>query len=310
MNLNATTKMLTTLLAIASVWLAAPSASAQRILDRDEVVELNGVEVTEHLGDGVPLDATFTNHDGETVVFGEYFDGETPVVLVMVYYQCPVVCPTVLTQLTNSLNEFEYTAGKDYRVLVVSFDHDETTTMALGERTKFLDAYNRGSETDARAGIAFHTGDVLNIRRLVNSIGFNFNPTDAGDYAHPISLMILSPEGMVSRYMYGFEYPPHEMKLSLLDASEGKIAKSFGDRLLHFCYAFDPNAGVYSLQAFRVMQIGAGLTVVILAIGLTLLFIGDRARRRKYLAEQAKNTTDESTNPSGAFAGANTGHVS
>lgn len=310
MNLNATTKMLTTLLAIASVWFAAPNASAQRILDRDEVVELNGVEVTEHLGDGVPLDATFTDHNGESVVFGEYFDGETPVVLVMVYYQCPVVCPTVLTQLTNSLNELEYTAGEDYRVLVVSFDHDETTTMALGERTKFLDAYNRGSETAARAGIAFHTGDVLNIRRLVNSIGFNFNPTDAGEYAHPISLMILSPEGQVSRYMYGFDYPPHELKLSLLDASEGKIAQSFGDRLLHFCYAFDPNAGVYSLQAFRVMQIGAGLTVVILAIGLTLLFIGDRARRRKYLAEQAKHTTDESTNPSGSFAGANTGHVS
>ncbi len=310
MNLNATTKMLTTLLAIASVWFAAPNASAQRILDRDEVVELNGVEVTEHLGEGVPLDASFTDHNGESVVFGEYFDGETPVVLVMVYYQCPVVCPTVLTQLTNSLNELEYTAGEDYRVLVVSFDHDETTTMALGERTKFLDAYNRGSETNARAGIAFHTGDVLNIRRLVNSIGFNFNPTDAGEYAHPISLMILSPEGQVSRYMYGFDYPSHELKLSLLDASEGKIAQSFGDRLLHFCYAFDPNAGVYSLQAFRVMQIGAGLTVVILAIGLTLLFIGDRARRRKYLAEQAKHTTDESTNPSGAIAGANTGHVS
>lgn len=310
MNLNATTKMLTTLLAIASVWFAAPIASAQRILDRDEIVELNGVEVTEHLGDGVPLDATFTNHNGETVVFGDYFDGETPVVLVMVYYQCPVVCPTVLSQLTTSLNELEYNAGEDYRVLVVSFDHDETTTMALGERTKFLDAYNRGSETDARAGIGFHTGDVLNIRRLVNSIGFNFNPTDAGDYAHPISLMILSPEGQVSRYMYGFEYPPQELKLSLLDASQGKIAQSFGDRLLHFCYAFDPNAGVYSLQAFRVMQIGAGLTVLILAIGLTLLFIGDRARRRRYLAKQSQNTTDESTNPSGSYAGAKTGHVS
>jgi protein SCO1/2 len=307
---NATTRLLTILLAIASVWLAAPNAAAQRLLDRDEIVELNGVEVTEYLGDGVPLDATFVNHDGESVVFGDYFNGETPVVLVMVYYQCPVVCPTVLTQLTNSLNQLDYTAGEDYRVLVVSFDHHETTTLALGERTKFLDAYNRGGETAARAGIAFHTGDVLNIRRLVNSIGFNFNPTDDGEYAHPISLMILSPEGMVTRYMYGFEYPPQELKLSLLDASEGKIAQSFGDRLLHFCFAFDPTAGVYSLQAFRVMQIGALLTLIILAIGLTLLFIGDRARRRRYLAQQSQNTTDDSVNPSGAFAGAKTGHVS
>ncbi|MHA7813732.1 MAG: SCO family protein [Phycisphaerales bacterium] len=308
MNLTATSRLLTTLLAIASVCLAAPSASAQRLLDRDEVVELNGVEVTEELGNAVPLDATFTDHNGDTVVFGDYFDGETPVVLVMVYYQCPVVCPTVLTQLTNSLNEISYTAGDDYRVLVVSFDHNETTTMALGQRTKFLDAYNQSDIQGARAGIAFHTGDVLNIRRLVTSIGFNFNPTDDGQYAHPISLMILSPEGQVSRYMYGFDYPPQELKLSLLDASEGKIAESFGDRLLHFCYQFDPNAGVYSLQAFRVMQIGALLTVVLIVIGLTLLFMGERVRRRKYIEQQSQNTDTNTT--SGEFAGANTGHVS
>lgn len=308
MNLTATSRLLITLLAIASVCLAAPSASAQRLLDRDEVVELNGVEVTEELGNAVPLDATFTDHNGETVVFGNYFDGETPVVLVMVYYQCPVVCPTVLTQLTNSLNEISYTAGDDYRVLVVSFDHNETTTMALGQRTKFLDAYNQSDIQGARAGIAFHTGDVLNIRRLVTSIGFNFNPTDDGQYAHPISLMILSPEGQVSRYMYGFDYPPQELKLSLLDASEGKIAESFGDRLLHFCYQFDPNAGVYSLQAFRVMQIGALLTVVLIVIGLTLLFMGERVRRRKYIEQQSQNTDTNTT--SGEFAGANTGHVS
>lgn len=308
MNRTATSRLLTTLLAIASVCIAAPSASAQRLLDRDEVVELNGVEVTEELGNAVPLDAEFTDHNGETVVFGDYFDAETPVVLVMVYYQCPVVCPTVLTQLTNSLNEIDYTAGDDYRVLVVSFDHDETTTMALGERTKFLDAYNQSDAQGARAGIAFHTGDVLNIRRLVTSIGFNFNPTDDGQYAHPISLMILSPEGQVSRYMYGFDYPPQELKLSLLDASEGKIAKSFGDRLLHFCYQFDPNAGVYSLQAFRVMQIGALLTVVLIVIGLTLLFMGERVRRRKYIEQQSQNTDTNTT--SGEFAGAKTGHVS
>lgn len=309
MNPSAKHRLLTTLLAIASVWLLAPAASAQRVLDRDEVVELNGVEVTEQLGQGVAADAVFTDHNGESVAFAQYLDAETPVVLVMVYYQCPVVCPTVLRELTASLNKLDYTAGEDFRVVVVSFDHDETTTMALGERTKFLDAYDRGGQPEARAGISFHTGDVLNIRRLVNSIGFTFNPTDAGEYAHPISLMILSPDGMVSRYMYGFDYPAQELKLSLLDASEGRIAKSFGDRLLHFCYQFDPTAGVYSLQAFRVMQIGAGLTVVTLAIGLTLLFIGDRARRRRYLAQQQELKNDP-TSPSGKIAGANTGHVS
>lgn len=310
MTRNAPNRPLTVLLAIAMLWISAPVAQAQRLLSRDEVSELNGLEIKEHLGDAVPLGAVFTNHDGETVVFGDYFDGETPVILVMVYYECPVVCPVVLSKLTDSLNELDYTAGEDFRVLVVSFDHEEPITLAMGERTKFLDAYNRGDESAARAGIHFHTGDVPNIRNLVNSIGFSFNPINGTDYSHPISLMILSPEGKVSRYMYGFDYPPRELKLSLLDASEGKIAQSFGDRLLHFCYQIDPMAGKYSLQAFRVMQIGAGLTVVLIVIGLTLLFMGERVRRRKYLARQESNTNTVSDTQSGEYAGAKTGPVS
>lgn len=303
-------KTLIALLALASLCCLAPTAQAQRLLDRNEVKELNGLEVAEQLGSAVPLEAEFTDHNGETVVFGDYFDGETPVILVMVYYECPVVCPVVLSQLTSSLNELDYLAGDDYKVLVVSFDHVETTTLALGERTKFLDMYKRSDEPGARDGIAFHTGDVPNIRNLVNSIGFSFNPTTNGDYSHPISLMILSPEGQVSRYMYGFDYPPKELKLSLLDASEGKIAKSFGDRLLHFCYQLDPTAGQYSLQAFRVMQIGAILTVILITIGLTILFMGERVRKRRYHEQQRTNTDTDSHNPSGTLAGAKTGHVS
>lgn len=308
MTRNTLHNLLLTLLAVASVGIAAPSAQAQQLLERDQVKELNGAVVDEQLGNFVPKAAVFTNHDGETVTFGDYFDGETSVILVMVYYECPVVCPVVLSQLTASLNELDYTAGKDFRVVVVSFDDQETTSLAMGERTKFLDAYERGTETEARDGISFHTGDVPNIRDLVTSIGFNYNPTSYGEYSHPISLMILSPEGKVTRYMYGFDYPPKELKLSLLDASEGKIAQSFGDRLLHFCYRLDPTAGKYSLQAFRVMQIGALFTLVLLIIGLTLLFMGERVRRRVYLEKNKSNT--ESHTQSGTIAGANTGHVS
>ncbi len=307
------------LLAIASVLSITSNAHAQRVLERSEVEELNGVEVTEQLGNHVPLDAIFTNSKGEEVEFGTYFDDETPVILVMVYYECPVVCPVVLSQLTTSLNKLDYAAGEDFRLLVVSFDHTESTTLALGERTKFLDSYENAGSLASQDGIAFHTGDVVNIRRLVNSVGFGFNPLDNGDYSHPISLMILSPKGKVTRYMYGFDYPAQELKLSLLDASEGKIAASLGDRLLHFCFRFDPLAGSYSIQAFRVMQVGAVLTVIFIIIGLTLLFMGERVRRRKYLASQSVNPVDpdstdhdshSSKTSSGAFAGAQTGPVS
>ncbi|MDF1809545.1 MAG: SCO family protein [Phycisphaerales bacterium] len=308
------------LLAIASVLLIAPVASGQRLLERGEVKELNGVEVSEQLGNHVPLDAIFTNSNGDEIEFGSYFDGDTPVILVMVYYECPVVCPVVLSQLSASLNKLDYIAGEDFKLLVVSFDQAETTTLALGERTKFLDGYTKGAVQASRDGIAFHTGDVVNIRRLVNSVGFAFNPLDNGEYSHPISLMILSPKGKVTRYMYGFDYPSQELKLSLLDASQGKIAASLGDRLLHFCYRFDPTAGSYSIQAFRVMQVGALLTVVLIIIGLTILFMGERVRRKLYIAsleESQDNNSDHhtdshsSTTSSSAFGTrTNTGHVS
>ncbi len=307
------------LLALASVLSIASGVHAQRLLDRSEVQELNGVEVTEQLGNHIPLDAVFTNSQGHQVELGTYFDGQTPVILALVYYQCPVVCPVVLSQLTESLNKLDYEAGKDFNLLVVSFDHTETTAMAMGERTNFLGNYNKGQTPQAHEGIEFHTGDALNIRRLVNAVGFGFNPLDNGDFSHPISLMVLSPKGKVTRYMYGFDYPAQELKLTLLDASQGKIAASLGDRLLHFCYRFDPLAGAYSIQAFRVMQVGALLTLVLLIIGLSILFMGERVRRKLYLANTPDEPTDtdadnhdshSSNTSSGSYARAQTGHVS
>ena len=320
MSIARRTNRFTAFIALAWMLSFAQVASAQRLLDRSEVKELNGLEVDEHLGNHVPLDSVFTNSKGETVEMSTYFDGETPVILVMVYYECPVVCPVVLSQLVASLNELDYVVGKDYRVVVVSFDDTETTSMALGKRTEFIDAYNKADLTLDSKAIAFHTGDVLNIKRLVNSIGFEFNPIKNGDFAHPISLMILSPKGKVTRYMYGFDYPSKELKLSLLDASEGKIAASFGDRLIHFCYQFDPTAGTYSIQAFRVMQVGALLTVALIIIGLTLLFMGERVRRKLNTSQQVPsqassetvlNQDSHSSNSSlGSLVGEQTGQVS
>ncbi len=307
------------LLALASVLSIASGVHAQRLLDRSEVQELNGVEVTEQLGNHVPLDAIFTNAQGQQVELSTYFDGETPVILALVYYQCPVVCPVVLSQLAASLNKLDYAAGEDFKVLVVSFDHTETTSMAMGERTNFLGEYNRGETPGALTGVAFHTGDALNIRRLVNAVGFGFNPLDNGDFSHPISLMVLSPKGKVTRYMYGFDYPAQELKLTLLDASQGKIAASLGDRLLHFCYRFDPLAGAYAIQAYRVMQVGALLTLAVMIIGLTILFMGERVRRKFYLANAPDESIDtdaddndshSSNTSSGSYVRAQTGHVS
>lgn len=297
-----------------------PIANAQRVLEKDEIRQLNGVDLLETQGTTLPMDAVFTTADGNEVALAQYFLDDKPTILALVYYECPIVCPTVLTSLVTTMNELDYSAGEDYRVLVISFDHTEGTTQALAKRENFIRNYER-SETrpSVRDGIQFFTGSEESIQALAGSVGFAFNEIAGGEYAHPISLMAISPEGMLTRYIYGYDYPAQDMKLTLLDASEGKIAASLGDRILHFCYRYDPLAGSYSLVAFRVMQVGAGLGAIILATVVGLLFYGERKRAAQLTktnsdaGNQSDNSESNTNSPStstGSTAGVSTGHMS
>jgi protein SCO1 len=312
---------ITKLIAISATAIAllASPASAQRVLEKEEVRQLNGVDLLESQGTKLPMDQVFTTADGNEVALAQYFLDDKPTILALVYYECPIVCPTVLSSLNTTINDLDYTVGEDYRILVISFDHKENPGQAFAKRENFIRNYDRADTNPAaRQGIEFFTGSEESIKALANSVGFAFNEIAGGEYAHPISLMAVSPDGILTRYIYGYDYPTQDLKLTLLDASEGKIASSIGDRILHFCYRYDPLAGSYSLVAFRVMQVGAGLGAVILATVIGLLFLGDRKRARK-LAQQI-NTDDQSsdsdtnspnTNPStGNVAGVSTGHMS
>tara|TARA_R110000868_G_scaffold241497_1_gene496193 strand:+ start:191126 stop:192082 length:957 start_codon:yes stop_codon:yes gene_type:complete len=302
--------LLTLLIVMMTIAIATP-ASAQRVLDKEEIRQLNGVDLLESQGSKLPMDAVFTTADGRDVALAQYFLDDKPTILALVYYECPIVCPTVLRSLGNTINDLDYTAGEDYRILVISFDHNEGTTQALNKREDFIRTYERSKTNPAaRQGIEFFTGSEESIRALAGSVGFAFNEIAGGEYAHPISLMAVSPEGILTRYIYGYDYPTQDLKLTLLDASQGKIAASIGDRLLHFCYRYDPLAGSYSLVAFRVMQIGAGLSAVILATIIGLLFLGERTREKKRLANaQANNQsdTDSTHSSSSTTAGTNAG---
>ncbi|MBO6513752.1 MAG: SCO family protein [Phycisphaerales bacterium] len=311
-----------TLLAVLATVIAMSAfpAAAQRLLEKDEIRQLNGVDLLESQGSTLPMDAVFTTADGRDVALAQYFLDDKPTILALVYYECPIVCPTVLTSLVTTLNDLDYTAGEDFRVLVISFDHTENTTQALAKRENFIRNYERSTTNPSvRDGIEFFTGSEESIRSIANSVGFAFNEIAGGEYAHPISLMAVSPKGVLTRYMYGYDYPTKDMKLTLLDASEGKIAASLGDRLLHFCYRYDPLAGSYSLVAFRVMQIGAGLGAIILATVIGLLFYGER--KRAHALNQINTDDDDqngasntdTSNPStstGSIAGVSTGHMS
>lgn len=263
----------------------ARSAVGQLLLDRPPE-QTDGVGIDERLGERVPLRLEFTNAEGETAPLSRYFDGERPVILVLGYYTCPVVCPTIFRLLNESLQGVDFTVGEDYRVVVLSVNPEENTTHALTEKSAMLASYDPGNERGAQPGsvglgMQFLTGSAESIAAAADAVGYRFKRLSNGEYSHPVAIAVLSPDGMVSRYIYGFEYDPFQVKLSLLEASEGRIARSIGDSILHFCYTYDPNAGAYTVQAFTIMRIGAGLTLIGLGVFIGLMFAGERVRRRR-----------------------------
>lgn len=282
-------------LAVAAALLPAAPAWGQ-LIAKELPVEVRGMDVEERLGAVVPGGLSFTNAEGRTITPGDYFlaGGSPPsdrapvagmpapgkpAILVMGYFRCPVVCPAITTKLGECLDAVDFTVGVDFNVLYFSFDHTETAADAAATKSTILAAYDREHTPAVEAGWAFHVGDAGNNRALGDAVGYPYRLLPNGEYSHPVVLIFLSPEGKVTRYLYGYDYPPAQVKLALLDASDGKLARSIGERFLHFCYRYDPNAGRYTLVAMRVMQVGAGASVALVASLVGGLFLVERVRR-------------------------------
>lgn len=257
----------------------AGSAIAQLRRDPEDVEQIQGVTVTERLGDRVPAGLRLTDPSGDLVPLSRYFDGERPVLLALVYFGCPVVCPLVMDRLTNAFRDLDYTIGEDYNVLFVSIDHAEGPTESDAARMRYTTAYGRHAETVGR-GWGFLTGDEQTVRALADACGWGFKQLSNGEFSHPAAVMVLSPEGVVSRYVYGFDYPAKQVKLSLLEASQGRIAESLGDKIMFYCYRFDPGAGAYTMEAMAVMRVAGVLTVVGLTGLIGGLFAFERIKGR------------------------------
>ncbi|MBZ0172246.1 MAG: SCO family protein, partial [Phycisphaerales bacterium] len=256
------------------------AAGAQVLLD-EPPAELRGVTVTEKLGQQLPTRLSFMNSEGETVALTDYFDGEKPVVLALVYFGCPVVCPLVLDRLTECFTGLDYTIGEDYNVVVVSIDHTEGVTESSTRKQRDLAVYGRGDAGSVPSGWGFHTGDETSIKMLADACGWDFKRLPNGEYAHPAAVMIASPDGVLTRYVYGFDYPVKQVKLSLLDASEGRIAASLGDHLMFYCYRYDPTAGTYSMEAMALMRLAGGATVAGLVVLIGGMLIVEKFRGKK-----------------------------
>lgn len=230
--------------------------------------------ITEHLGIQVPADIRLTDADGTPVEFGSFFDGQRPIVLVMQYYECPMLCGMVMNAVNTALKALPWTVGREYQFVGVSVDPTEGPALAKAKQTAYADAFGRDSRWN------FLVGSQDEIRRLADSVGFGFQyDAVTKEYAHAAVITVLTPRGVVSRYLYGIDFKPRDVKLALVEAGEGKIG-SVVDRLLLFCYHYDPSSRSYSLMAFRLMQAG-GVGIMCALGGLFVRLRRDESKRNR-----------------------------
>jgi protein SCO1/2 len=229
---------------------------------------LKNVGIEQNLNEQIPPGLTFRDETGKTVTLGDYF-GKKPMILNLVYYQCPMLCGEVLTGLESALRVLKFDVGKEFDVLTVSFDPKETPEMASAKKAEYLKRYGRSGAAD---GWHFLTGPASSIDALTKAAGFQYQyDPKSGQFAHATAIMVLTPEGKIAQYYYGVEFAPKDLRLGLIQASENKIG-TVVDQVLLYCYHYDPDTGKYGAIISRVLQLAAGATVLILGTFLIVMF--------------------------------------
>jgi len=244
--------------------------------------QLHNVGIDQELNHQVPLDLVFRDENGKPVRLGDYF-GQKPVILSLIYFNCPQLCPMVENGLLESLKELRFNIGDQYNVLTVSFDPEDLPGQAYAKRSMYLSMYNRKG---AAAGWHFLTGDQASITALTKAVGFRYNyDPQTGQFSHATAIIVLTPQGKVSRYFYGIRYPSGVIRLALVEASQGKIGTPV-DAILLYCSHYDPTTGKYSLIISRVLFIAALITVILLGGLLFVLFRSGRKAGGRALVTQ------------------------
>jgi len=228
---------------------------------------LKNVGIEQHLDEQIPPDLTFRDETGQAVRLGNYF-GKKPMILNLVYYQCPMLCGEVLSGLESALRVLKFDVGKEFDVLTVSFDPHETPEMAAKKKAEFLKRYGRPG---AAGGWHFLTGPQQSIDGLTKAAGFQYQyDPKTGQFAHATAIMVLTPEGRIAQYYYGVEFAPKDLRLGLIQASENKIG-NLADQVLLYCYHYDPTTGKYGAIIARVLQLSGLATILVLGIFVTVL---------------------------------------
>ena len=240
---------------------------------------LENVGIDQRLNEQVPLDLTFRDEDGKTVRLGDYF-GQKPVVLSLVYYACPQLCNQVLNGLTSSLNTVkDFNIGREYNVVTVSFDAREKPELAAKKKATYVEWYKRDG---VREGWHFLTGDQEQIDKLTEAVGFHYNWDPASQqFVHASGVMLLTPQGKLSRYFYGIEYAARDLRLGLVEASDGKIGTPV-DQVMLYCFHYDPEQGKYGFVVMNLIRLGGAITLVGVA-ALMLVMRRKNAQRQREL---------------------------
>jgi protein SCO1/2 len=234
---------------------------------------LREIGFDQNIDQRVPLDTTFRDEAGATVRLGDYF-GKKPVVMVFAYYDCPMLCTQVINGLSSALGVMSLNPGQDFEIVTVSFNPHDTPASATAKKAVYLERYKRPG---AAEGWHFLTGDEPQIDRLTKAAGFRYAwDAETKQYAHPSGVIVLTPDGRLSKYLFGIEYGARDLRLGIVEASAGKIGTPV-DALLLYCYHYDPMTGRYGLVIMRAIRIAGAATV--LAIGAFIVVMVRRERR-------------------------------
>ncbi len=237
---------------------------------------LREVGIDQKLSAQVPLDLNFRDESGHAVTLGEYF-GKKPVVMALVYYDCPMLCTQVMNGLASALQVLKFDAGREFSVVLVSIDPRETPALAAAKKKTYLERYQRSG---AATGWHFLTGEQAAIGKLAQTAGFRYAlDPKTGQYAHAAAIMVLTPQGKIAQYYHGIEYPPRDLRLGLVEASQNRIG-TLVDRVLLYCYHYDPAKGRYGAVAMNILRLAGVATLLMMGSFIFLSLRRDFARER------------------------------
>ncbi|MCP3902745.1 MAG: SCO family protein [Planctomycetes bacterium] len=256
--------------AIALAMFGAFAARGERPLLADELpADLDGVGIVEHLGETIPMDIPFVDDHGRAITLRDVFPKDRPTILTMNYYRCQMLCDQTLNALVHGMKGLDWTMGGEYEVVTVSIAPEEGPDLAAVKKRSYIEAYGR--DTGAK-GWHFLTGEKENIERLAKAVGFGYRKVEKStDYAHTASIMFVTRDGRLSLYINDLLFEPRDLRLALVEASEGTIGSPMDKFLLFMCYQYDPDANSYAMSAVKLMRFGGILTLIAIVVGIFVL---------------------------------------